>query len=194
MGIPQSVESGGLSSLDSKDLRRALGHFVTGVSIVTTRSLHGQPLGLTVNSFSSVSLDPPLVLWSLSNRSVSLEHFRESGHFAIHVLTHRQRGLAERFASPIADRFAEVQWSPSADGTPLIAGCAARFRCRTVQAIEAGDHHIFLGEVLELQEPAPSEPPLVFYRGQLHARPEPWAGMPHLNHNRNHNDKAEEMT
>ena len=147
-------------------LRHALGSFSTGVTVITTQGELGQPLiGLTVNSFSSVSLEPPLVLWSLSNRSTNMAHFAVGREHAIHVLSEDQEGVARQFASPQADRCAGIDYQPPGDfGAPLIEGCCARFYCVTESVLPAGDHQIILARVLRY-ETTPAAAPLLFVRG-----------------------------
>lgn len=149
---------------NAADFRRALGSFATGVTIVTTRGTDGQPLGLTVNSFNSVSLDPPLVLWSLANNSRNLEAFRKAGHWAVHVLATQQEALSSRFARAGEDKFAGVDCDVGVGDTPLLPDCTARFQCRTTFQYEGGDHTIFVGEVLDFD--VSDAPPLVFHGGQ----------------------------
>lgn len=150
-------------------LRNALGAFPTGVTVITARDLQGQSLvGLTVNSFTSVSLDPPLVLWSISNRSASISHFSKGSEHAIHVLSSDQEALAMQFATPKADKFAGVAYQLTQDfGAPCIEGCAARFECVTESVIPAGDHQMILARVLRYE----TEPvtPLLFARGAFAA-------------------------
>lgn len=148
---------------DSKALRTALGRFTTGVTIVTCRDAQGQPVGLTANSFSALSLDPPLVLWSLRMASPSLPAFQAAGHFAVNVLTEAQVGLSRRFASGAEDRFAEGNWSDGSGRAPVLAGCAAVFECSLHSQQMAGDHVLFIGQVLQMHEAA--LPPLVFQAG-----------------------------
>ena len=148
-----------------RSLRRALGSFPTGVTVITTQDAPSKSLvGLTVNSFSSVSLDPPLVLWSISNRSTSLAHFSAGRAHAIHVLSSGQEALAQQFATPQADKFAGVAYQLcSESGVPLIEGCAARFDCVTESVTPAGDHQIILARVLRYETEALT--PLLFARG-----------------------------
>ncbi len=127
--------------------RMALGRFVTGVTVVTTLDEADAPIGLTANSFNSVSLDPPLVLWSLSRRSINLPVFERASHFAINVLSVDQKHLSDRFARPVEDRFRDVDWRPGAGGAPVLGGCAAVFECASEQRYEGGDHVIFIGRV-----------------------------------------------
>lgn len=153
------------ASFDSREFRRALGNFPTGVAIITTRGTDGVPVGFTCNSFSSVSLDPPLVLWSLRTSSKSLAAFREASAFAINVLAEDQSKLSARFASSsILDKFEDVAHSAGFCGVPLINDCVARFHCSTFSEHEAGDHVIFIGKV-EHFEHGREEDPLVFYKG-----------------------------
>lgn len=156
--------------LDARELRRALGSFATGVTIVTTFTRERGAVGLTVNSFSSVSLDPPLVLWSLSRRSPSLAVFEAARHFAINVLAAGQQQLSNRFASPIPEKFSGVGWSAGLDGVPLLDGCTATFECRARYQLDGGDHVIFIGEVERFARC--SKEPLLFLGGRYY-RAEP---------------------
>lgn len=132
---------------------------------MTTTDEFGNPLGLTCNSFSSVSLDPPLVLWSLRLQSRSFAAFRDAPAFGINVLADDQKDLSARFASSkIEDRFAGVEWSTGDLGVPLIGACIARFECTRFATHLAGDHAIFIGKVERLDGPR-QEDPLVFYKG-----------------------------
>lgn len=148
---------------DTKVLRTALGRFTTGVTIATCRDLDGRPVGLTCNSFNSLSLDPPLVLWSLRSASPALPAFRAASHFAINVLSEAQVGLSRRFASAVPDRFAEGQWADGIGGVPVLGGCTAVFECALHGEQEAGDHVLFIGRVEGMHEAALS--PLLFQAG-----------------------------
>ena len=152
-----------MPDFSERELRDALGRFATGVTIVTTTTERG-PLGITANSFSSVSLDPPLVLWSPARRSSRFPAFEAASHFAIHVLSEGQRDLAERFARPGEGWPADLAYSPGIAEVPLLEGCTARFECRHDAAHEGGDHLIVVGEVLRLTEA--DVVPLVFHRGR----------------------------
>jgi flavin reductase (DIM6/NTAB) family NADH-FMN oxidoreductase RutF len=121
------------------------------------------PLGITANSFASVSLRPPLVLWSPARKSRRFPAFEAATHFAVHVLSAGQRVLAERFAAP-GDAFAGLGFEPGEGGVPLLAGCAARFECRHEAGYDGGDHLIVVGEVLRLVQA--DLPALIFYRGR----------------------------
>lgn len=149
---------------EAKSLRNALGAFATGVTIVTTRRSDGADVGLTANSFSSVSLDPPMVLWSLGKTSSSIESFRAASHFAVHILAADQDALSSQFASKGTDRFAGLELGRGRDDIPLLRECAARFECRTAFQYEGGDHVIFVGEVLDFTHS--DRPPLVFHGGR----------------------------
>ena len=151
-----------LPEFSERELRDALGRFATGVTVVTTMTDAG-PLGITANSFASVSLRPPLVLWSPARKSKRFPAFEAAGYFAIHVLSAGQQALAERFAAPLATGWGEIAYAPGIGGVPLLDGCAARFECRHEARYEGGDHLIVVGEVLRLVEE--DVPPLLFYRG-----------------------------
>lgn len=151
------------SAFDKRTLRDAFGSFATGVTIVTTAGPTGDT-GLTANSFSSVSLDPPMVLWSLSRTSSSIEAFRNNGHFAVHILSADQESLSARFASKGIDRFAGLAVDRGPDGIPMLAECMARFTCKVAYQYEGGDHVIFVGEILDFSHSA--RKPLVFHGGR----------------------------
>jgi flavin reductase (DIM6/NTAB) family NADH-FMN oxidoreductase RutF len=144
-------------------LRTALGRFATGVAIVGCGAADGSRLGLTANSFSALSLQPPLILWSLRSVSPNLDAFVAASHFAVNVLAESQVELSRRFASPLPDKFAEGLWIEGLGGAPVLAGCAAVFECEQVSYQSAGDHVLFIGQVLRVSE-APVTP-LVFQSG-----------------------------
>lgn len=155
-----------LQPSSASSLRRALGRFATGVTIVTCVDGTGTRVGLTVNSFGALSLEPPLVLWSLRNESPSLQAFDTATHFAINVLGEGQVGLSRRFASPVADKFAEGTWHLGLGGVPVLNAAAAVFECEAVSRQVAGDHVLFIGQVLNF---AGGElEPLVFHGGHYH--------------------------
>ncbi len=147
--------------------RSALGAFATGVTIVTTRTRSGVDVGLTANSFNSVSLDPPMVLWSLDKNSKSLPAFLESGYFAVHVLSASQEALSHTFATRGAEKFAGLTLERGRGDIPLLDGCSARFQCRTAIKYEGGDHLVFIGEVEAFDHF--DRPPLVFHGGHYAA-------------------------
>jgi flavin reductase (DIM6/NTAB) family NADH-FMN oxidoreductase RutF len=151
--------------MDTTLFRQLLGSFPTGVAVITTRDTDGRPAGLTCNSFSSVSLEPPLVLFSLRKASRLLDTFTRAEGFAINILSQGQEALSGRFASSkIDDKFDGVPWQPGALGLPVLDERLASFECTTYACHEAGDHYIFIGEVKHMQGGG-SEPALVFYKG-----------------------------
>jgi 4-hydroxyphenylacetate 3-hydroxylase, reductase component len=152
-----------MSPFDAKALRNALGRFTTGVTIATCRDAEGRAVGLTANSFNSLSLDPPLVLWSLRSASPALQAFQSASHFAVNVLSEGQVGLSRRFASAVLDRFAEGQWADGAGGAPVLTGCTAVFECAMHSQQALGDHVLFIGRVERVHEAA--LPPLLFQAG-----------------------------
>jgi flavin reductase (DIM6/NTAB) family NADH-FMN oxidoreductase RutF len=146
-------------------LRASLGRFATGVTVVTATDDAGGRVGVTGNSFTSVSLDPPLVLWCLALRARSLPVFRAARHHAINVLAAHQQALASCFASPREDRFAGVEVHCGPDGTPLLVGALAHFVCRNAHAGIVGDHVMFVGEVICHRQTAGDA--LVFHGGRF---------------------------
>lgn len=153
-------------------LRSALGRFATGVTIVTCNdAVVGEPIGLTVNSFTALSLEPPLVLWALRVESPSLASFEAAGHFAVNVLGEQQIELSRRFASTAPHKFAAGRWSAGRFGAPVLAGALAVFECSTRSAQRQGDHVLFVGEVLH--STAHTGPPLVFQSGRYRSLGEP---------------------
>ncbi|WP_028080100.1 flavin reductase family protein [Solimonas soli] len=149
---------------DAREFRNALGSFTTGVTIITTRDADGTPAGITANSFNSVSLDPPMVLWSLARRARSLPAFAGARHWAVHILSAQQEALSNRFAKSGHDKFAGLELDEGHGGVPLLRGCTTRLQCRSAFRYEGGDHLIFVGEVLAFDR---SElPPLVFQAGR----------------------------
>jgi flavin reductase (DIM6/NTAB) family NADH-FMN oxidoreductase RutF len=151
---------------DHRALRDAFGCFATGVTIVTCLDAAGAPIGLTANSFNALSLEPPLILWSLRQASPNLPAFREARHFAINILAESQVELSRRFASAVADKFAEGLWNPGLGGAPVLAGAAAVLECERNVQHEAGDHVLFIGRVRRLADLA--APPLLFHGGHYH--------------------------
>jgi 3-hydroxy-9,10-secoandrosta-1,3,5(10)-triene-9,17-dione monooxygenase reductase component len=152
-----------MNTFDTKQFRNALGAFTTGVTVVTTRNGAGGDVGLTANSFNSVSLEPPMVLWSLAKTSGSLQAFAEHAYFAVHVLSNRQESLSSRFAKRGIDKFEGLSVGRGHGDVPLLDGCSARFECRMAYRYDGGDHVIFVGEVLNFEHFG--LPPLVFQSG-----------------------------
>jgi flavin reductase (DIM6/NTAB) family NADH-FMN oxidoreductase RutF len=143
------------------ELRKALGQFATGVAVVTARAADGSPAGITVNSFTSVSLEPPLVLWCLGLSAASYDTFRVAEQQLIHVLAADQLDVAKRFAARGADRFAGLRWAPTDSGLPRLEGCIAWFECGIRSRHEEGDHVILVGRI-ESFETARGKP-LIFH-------------------------------
>ena len=150
---------------DPRTLRDALGCFATGVTVVTTLDEAGQPVGLTANSFSSVSLDPPLILFCLARSSTNVERFRQAEHFAINVLHIGQQPTSGVFARSQADRFQDVAWETWDTGAPILSGALASFECGTEQIVEAGDHLVIIGRVRRARF-EPRRDPLLYFRGK----------------------------
>lgn len=147
------------------ELRRAFSHYATGVTVVTALDAEGRRVGMTANSFSSLSLDPPLILWSLAKTSTNYEAFRGAKHFAVHVLDSAQAAVAKQFAVKDIDRFAGITCATGHGGVPVLCDFHACFECETYAAYEGGDHTIFVGRVLRTEE-KPGDP-LLFYRGKF---------------------------
>lgn len=156
-----------------KDLfKQIMGSYPTGVTIVTTTDHEGKPFGLTVNSFASVSLDPLLVLWCIDRKSTSLEAFQQSKGFAVHVLSEDQKELCWAFAGKDPDRFSTVTWSISDNNLPILSGSLGVLECKTVQQIEAGDHIIFIGEILHIEKE--DKEPMLYFRRKVGMIPTDW--------------------
>lgn len=153
-----------MAEFSQRELRDAMGSFATGVTIVTTMTDRG-PLGMTVNSFASVSLDPPLVLWSPARKSARFPAFEAASHFAVHVLSHDQRGLADIFSKSGIEAFDDLEYTFGIGDVPLLDGCTSRFECSHAAGYDGGDHLIVVGEVLRIS--ACDKPSLLFYRGEF---------------------------
>ncbi|MDO5604816.1 MAG: flavin reductase [Paracoccus sp. (in: a-proteobacteria)] len=153
-----------ISEIDPRQFRQALGAFTTGVTVVTACGADGTDVGLTANSFNSVSLEPPMVLWSLGKSSSNLHHFMAAEHFAVHILAADQQTVSDGFAKKGTDRFAGLEFARGHGDVPLLEGCATRLECRTTHRYEGGDHIIFVGEVLSFD--ASDRRPLVFHSGK----------------------------
>ncbi|MCA1748555.1 MAG: flavin reductase family protein [Parasphingopyxis sp.] len=149
---------------DSRTLRNALGCFGTGVTVVTTLDKDGGPVGLTANSFTSVSLDPELLLVCLSRQSNSLRHFTASNHFAVNVLHIGQKKTAQLFATPGAPRFQDTPWEAWHAGVPILSDSLANFECAKYAEYDGGDHVILVGRVLRVRHDHDYDP-LLYYRG-----------------------------
>lgn len=153
-------------TIDPREFRNALGAFATGITIVTTLDQSGQPAGMTVNSFNSVSLDPPLVLWSVDRKASLFSAFEQAERFVVHVLTAQQKHLSDAFyQKPAQERFAGLELESGLGGLPLIAGCAARFECRVEARHPGGDHVILLGRVERFESEREPQSPILYHAG-----------------------------
>lgn len=160
---PESVSPWNSAEDGHRTLRDALGAFATGVTVVTALDPDGRAIGLTVNSFNAVSLDPSLILWSLSLASPNLVAFRQASHFAVNVLAADQQAVSERFAQRNSDKFTGIEWREGLGGTPLLAGCCAVLECRNEIQHAGGDHLIFIGRIEGCSRE--DRAPLVFHGG-----------------------------
>ncbi|WP_345798436.1 flavin reductase family protein [Castellaniella sp. MT123] len=148
--------------IDSRCLRRALGNFATGVTIMTAHD-GTRTVGVTANSFSSVSLDPPLILWSISKRSGSYPVFEQASHFAVNVLAADQITVSDQFAHPCDDRFAGVEYRQGRGRCLLLEGTSAGFQCEKFQTLDGGDHWILIGRVIAFEDHGRA--PLLYHQG-----------------------------
>lgn len=145
--------------------RDTVGRFATGVTIITVRAEDGRPVGMTMNSFSSVSLDPPLVQFSVGKQAFGLEAYRQAKGFAVNVLARDQEALSNRFARPSVDKWNGVRYTPGYEGAPLLEGTVAQLECAPWAVYEGGDHLIFVCRMVRFSDHA-SKPPLLFYGGR----------------------------
>lgn len=150
--------------ISADEFRHVLGHFATGVTVITTADDDARPAGLTASAFASVSLDPPLVLVCVDHKAQSYPALRERGRFAVNILTTEQESISRRFATSRPDKFQDIPFTLSAEGVPLLDGALAQIECRTVSAHVEGDHTIFVGRVERARAGAGS--PLCYYRGR----------------------------
>ncbi|HSJ28480.1 MAG TPA: flavin reductase family protein [Acidimicrobiia bacterium] len=155
-----------MSGFDSRTLRDGFGEFMTGVTVVTTREADGEPTGLTVNSFSSLSLDPPLVLFAVDRDSNTFDAFELAVGFVVHVLAEDQEHLAVRFATRDVERFEGLDWSPGLDDLPVISGSLASFECRSEHVYDGGDHRIHVGRVERLTVGSRTRRALGYFRSR----------------------------
>ena len=154
------------AGFSKSNLREVMSHYLTGVTIVTIIKPNGTPYGLTVNSFNSVSLAPPLILWSLDNKNSNLSLFENSAGFAINIMAADQTDLCRRFAGKENDRFIDVDWTFGTSGQPLITNALAHVECQPWQTYAGGDHTIFVGEVIKAQHVS-DRPAAAFFKGRL---------------------------
>ena len=158
-------------ALDSREIRDIIGHFATGVTVVTTRDGAGSPFGLTVNAFTSLSLNPPLVVVCIDKAAQCYSCFEESKVFAVNVLSEDQEELSRRFATKGIEKFGEIKWHRGENNVPLLDGSIGTIECKIVNSYEGGDHTIYLGEIVSAN--ASEDRPLLFFKGKYHRLPLP---------------------
>jgi 3-hydroxy-9,10-secoandrosta-1,3,5(10)-triene-9,17-dione monooxygenase reductase component len=166
---PETTQAG--LEPEPRRFRQVLGHFCTGVTVITALVGDGEPVGFACQSFAAVSLEPPLVLFCPNRRSATWPRIERAGHFCANVLTDGQRELSRRFgisAATGSDKFAGLRWSSCSSGAPILAGALTWIGCAVQEVHEAGDHFVVIGRAIELGECAP-DPPLLFYRGSYAA-------------------------
>lgn len=154
-------------SFDNRRFRDALGAFPTGVAIVTAATADGERLGMTVSSFNSVSIAPPLVLFSVTRRANSFEAWTKVGRYAVNILSAQQEDLSNRFARPLADKWSGLTVLDGETGVPVLPNALAVFECEPYARYDGGDHDIFVGRVVALRTtPHKQELPLIFFGGR----------------------------
>ncbi len=158
------------ASTAQDEFKKALGNYPTGVTVVTTFDEANNPIGLTVNSFASVSLDPLLILWSIDKKSGSCPAFIEAEKFAVNILADDQADICTLFASKVEDRFSQCKWEESERNLPVLSGSLAQLECKTAKQIDAGDHIIFIGEVIHIHNE--DKNPLLYHRRNFGPIPE----------------------
>jgi len=152
-----------VTEFDPKAFRRALGNFATGITVITAQTPAGEKTGVTANSFNSVSLEPPLILWSIDKRSGSCKIFEEASHFAVNILAADQIDVSNHFARPSDDKFADVTFTEGFGGAPLLQDTSACFQCESYETIDGGDHWILIGKVVAFEDAGRA--PLVYHQG-----------------------------
>ncbi|MEP4486727.1 MAG: p-hydroxyphenylacetate 3-hydroxylase reductase component [Halioglobus sp.] len=163
LGDPEMAQPAEESVFDAPAFRRALGNFATGVTVITARGATGVRVGVTASSFNSVSLEPPLILWSSIKDTPSSAVFESASHFAVNILAADQMELSNHFARQQEDKFAGLSWAPGVGGAPLLPGCSGRFQCEAYDKVDGGDHWIFIGKVVAFDDFGRS--PLCFHQG-----------------------------
>lgn len=156
-------------ALDARDIRNVMGHFATGVTVITTKDKTGKPFGLTVNSFTSLSLNPPLVIVCVDKTVDCYSCFEDSKVFAVNVLGEDQEEISQRFATKGIEKFEGVKWRMGEKGSPLLDGVIGAIECKVAQSYDGGDHTIFLGEIVKAT--AQGDRPLLFFKGKYQRLP-----------------------
>lgn len=156
-------------AIDPQELRRVMGHFATGVTVITTTDKEGQPNGLTANAFMSLSLDPALILISVDKSATCYACFEPPNNFTVNFLSEDQEDISRRFATKGIDKFAGLEWRAGVNGAAIIGGSLAHVACRIRQVYDGGDHTIVVGEILEAK--ASGDRPLLFFKGKYQRLP-----------------------
>ncbi|WP_111892413.1 p-hydroxyphenylacetate 3-hydroxylase reductase component [Acinetobacter sp. MB5] len=176
-------------TVDPLQFRRALGNFATGVTIVTAQNAAGEKVGVTANSFNSVSLDPALILWSIDKKSSSFQVFEEATHFTVNILSAAQIDLSNKFARRNTDKFAGTEYELGMGNAPVLKNCSANFECEKYQIVEGGDHWILIGKVVRFTDAG--RYPLVYHQGAYSAvLPHPSL---HLKNKQEHTQSAQDI-
>ena len=156
-----------MRNFDQKEFRNACGMFATGITIVTTTAPNGEPVGMTANSFTSVSLDPPLVLWNVGNHANSFDIFSNADHYAVHILHKEQENLSNLFASRGEDKFGDLDWQTGEAGSPILPDYAVCMQCKMEHVYPGGDHNILVGRVIAFEDRS-LDHALLFFKGGYH--------------------------
>ena len=160
---PTKSQSKTAQDIDQKAFRRALGNFATGVTIITTKAPDGTNVGVTASSFNTLSMDPPLILWSSIKSTPSCKVFESASHFAVNILASDQMEMSNHFARQQDDKFAGIEWEEGIGGVPIFPNCSGRFQCESYDKFDGGDHWIFVGKVVAFDDSGSS--PLCFHQG-----------------------------
>ena len=157
-------------AIDLQELRRVMGHFATGVCVVTTKDKAGTPFGLTANAFTSLSLEPPLVLICIDKGAQCYSCFEDSKVFAINVLSEEQEEISRRFASKGIEKFSGIPWHKGENGVALLDGAISHIECKIIHSYDDGDHTIYVGEIIRAT--TSGDRPLIFFQGKYHRLPD----------------------
>lgn len=152
-------------SFDKNDFRLCMGHFATGITVITTNTSENKPCGMTVNSFSSLSLEPPLILFSVDKKASNYDNLTSCREFAVSILAESQKNISSTFANPSSINWHEISYKDGKNGSPIINGCLAYIECLNENLYEGGDHTIIIGRVTDMQI-APQEQPLIYFKGK----------------------------